>query len=80
MIRKIYKSIFSEKVRNNNIYFLNKVRGILLRGNKFYCNCCGRSFRKFLPKGNVKRENAMCPNCSSLERSRLLLKYLQIGV
>ena len=77
MIKKIYKSIFSEKFRNNIIILLNRVKGIFLRGNKYYCNCCNKSFRKFLPKGNISRENAMCPNCCSLERSRLLLLYLQ---
>ncbi|MDR1682893.1 MAG: methyltransferase domain-containing protein [Candidatus Symbiothrix sp.] len=48
-------------------------------GKQFSCNCCGCSFRKFKPKGNglVERENAQCPYCGSLERTRLLLFYLR---
>ena len=39
---------------------------------------CGCKRRKFLPYGYVvQRENALCPNCLSLERHRLLWLYLQ---
>lgn len=38
---------------------------------------CGCKRRKFLPYGYVEqRENALCPNCLSLERHRLLWFYL----
>lgn len=49
------------------------------KGNDVTCNCCGKSFGTFLPKGNgiEERQNAMCPNCFSLERTRLLYFYLQ---
>ena len=77
MIKRIYKLIFSENTRIRNIRMYHKLLSLFLRGNKFYCNCCEKGFRKFLPKGNVKRENAMCPNCFSLERTRVLLEYLK---
>lgn len=52
--------------------------GVLLRGDRFTCPVCGRSFRKLLPYGYVvQRENALCPNCLSLERHRLLWLWLQ---
>jgi len=76
-IKKLYKRIISEKTRINAIYRINKIKGFFLRGNRFYCNYCSTGFRKFLPKGNIARENAMCPNCMSLERTRLLLEYLK---
>lgn len=77
MIAKIYRKLLSEKTR----LILRKNFKIALYplylGNKFTCNCCGKSFRKFLTKGNIKRENAECPFCHSLERTRLLDFYLK---
>lgn len=77
MIKSTYKKIFSERFRINVINNVSKIISIFYRGNKFYCNCCNKSFKKFLPKGNIRRENAKCPYCGSLERTRLLLLYLQ---
>ena len=37
------------------------------------CPVCGAHYRRFLPYGYVQsRPNALCPNCLSLERHRLL--------
>lgn len=77
MIKKLYKKIIPEKNRNNIHVFIQKLSYPLYLGNKYYCNCCDKSFRKFLPKGNIKRPNAKCPYCSSLERVRLLDLYLK---
>lgn len=77
MIKKIYKKLFPEKIRINIRLKFSKLIHIFYLGNRFYCNCCNKSFRKFLPKGNVRRENAKCPYCGSLERTRLLLFYLK---
>lgn len=76
-IKKIYKHIISTKTRIEILYLINRIKGLFLRGNKYYCNYCEKGFRKFLSKGNIQRENAMCPNCMSLERTRLLLEYLK---
>jgi SAM-dependent methyltransferase len=55
-----------------------KVLSLFYRGNSVLCPVCGKSFRKFLPYGRIKpRENALCPNCMSLERHRLLWLYLK---
>lgn len=55
-----------------------KMLGFFYRGNNVHCPVCEKSFRKFLPYGRIKpRENALCPNCLSLERHRLLWLYLQ---
>jgi SAM-dependent methyltransferase len=82
MIKGIYRKIVSEKNRNVIRRFFQKLTYPLYLGNNFYCNCCNKSFRKFLPKGNIKRLNAKCPYCLSLERVRLLDLYLtnEIGL
>lgn len=45
-------------------------------GNNVECVVCGSTFNVFAPYGVTKRDNALCPNCGSLERHRLLWKYL----
>ncbi len=76
-MKKIYKSLLSEKKRNKIRNFTQRLIFPIFLGNKLYCNCCGKSFRKFLPKGNIKRLNAKCPYCFSLERMRVLDLYLE---
>ncbi len=55
-----------------------KIAALLLRGSNVTCPVCSGSFRKFLPYGRINpRPNALCPNCLSLERHRLIWLYLQ---
>lgn len=78
LLKSIYKRVFSLKFRNQIITALKKLQSLFLSGNSVTCNCCGHSYRHFLPKGSVsKRENAECPHCGSLERTRLLLFFLE---
>lgn len=77
MIKCLYKKLIPEKTRIELIYLKNRIKSWFLKGDKYYCNCCNKSFRQFLPKGNVPRDHAMCPNCMSLERTRLLMEYLK---
>lgn len=79
MIKIIYKKLISEKKRIKINLFLKKVYGFFLYGTSYYCVCCEKYFRKFLKKGNgiEVRKNAVCPNCGSLERTRLLYLYLK---
>ncbi|MEG2240688.1 MAG: methyltransferase domain-containing protein [Alistipes sp.] len=52
--------------------------GFCYKGRGVECPICGAKYRKFLPYGYVtSRKNALCPNCLSLERHRLLWLYLQ---
>ena len=46
-------------------------------GMRVTCPCCRWRFRRFLPYGVNQRANALCPNCGSLERHRLLWLYLK---
>lgn len=55
-----------------------KVVGIFYRGNTVQCPICDKKYRHFLPYGRINpRSNALCPNCLSLERHRLLWLYLK---
>ncbi len=55
-----------------------KVVGLFYAGNNVECPVCSKHFRKFLPYGRINpRENALCPNCLSLERHRLIWLYLK---
>src|SRR5688572_5002727 len=55
-----------------------KVVGVFYAGSNVTCPVCDRSFRQFLPYGRINpRPNALCPNCLSLERHRLIWLYLK---
>ncbi len=79
MIKKLYKKLVSERKRNKILDYIRKIKAIFLKGNQFYCVCCNKSFRLFLSKSNgiETRNHAICPNCGSLERTRLLYYYLK---
>ncbi len=46
-------------------------------GNKVSCPVCDHNFRTFLPYGRKARSNALCPNCLSLERHRMMWLFLK---
>lgn len=54
-----------------------KVVAIFYRGNKVSCPVCNHNFRNFLPYGRKARSNALCPNCLSLERHRMMWLFLK---
>lgn len=55
-----------------------KILGIFYVGNRVECPICNKHYRTFLPYGRLNpRPNALCPNCLSLERHRLIWVYLQ---
>ena len=75
---KIYKQFIPLKSRNAIRTLAIRIRGnIFLRGHTFGCNICEKNFRKMLPHGNIPRPNAKCPNCLSLERTRVLWFYIK---
>jgi predicted SAM-dependent methyltransferase len=47
------------------------------KGDNVHCPVCGGDFITFLPFGRIKRANAQCPRCDSLERHRLQYLYLR---
>jgi SAM-dependent methyltransferase len=55
-----------------------KVLGLFYAGNTVECPVCNKHYKKFLPYGRINpRPNALCPNCLSLERHRLIWLYLK---
>ena len=55
-----------------------KFLGFINRGKEVQCVICGKQYQKFLPYGRINsRPNALCPNCLSLERHRLIWLYLK---
>ncbi len=55
----------------------NKPVSWFYRGDNVECPVCEHTFRKFLPYGNQGIENRLCPFCLSLERHRLIWKFLK---
>lgn len=53
---------------------LAAARGLLFRGDKYECSCCGRTFSQFLFSTYL---TARCPYCLSIERYRLLCRFLR---
>ena len=54
-----------------------KIISVFYYGNNVQCPICDKSFRKFFPYGRNTRDNALCTNCLSLERHRLIYLYLK---
>ena len=55
-----------------------KALGIFYAGNQVECPICAKHYRQFLPYGRIStRANALCANCLSLERHRLIWLYLR---
>ena len=69
---RLIKRIIPAKIKNGS-------RNFFLRGNNVECPICEKRFITFLPFGLPParlRPNAMCPNCNSLERTRIYWKFL----
>ncbi len=49
---------------------------LVFMGNKRYCPICRKSARMFRSAGVIRRHDALCPSCGSVERHRLAWLYL----
>ena len=77
-IIRLVTRFIPRKYLNQVSHFFSRIIGLFYLGNKVQCPVCNARYRKFLPYGRFKtRENALCPNCLSLERHRLMWLYLQ---
>ena len=77
-IIKLLLRIFPRPMLIRLSMFFNRFIAFFLKGNNVECPVCGGKFIKFLPYGYVhKRENALCPECLSLERHRLMWLFLK---
>jgi Methylase involved in ubiquinone/menaquinone biosynthesis len=78
-MKQLYRQLFPERLRIKSRLLFCKLTSVFNAGSRYSCNCCNKSFWKFKSKGNGLnlRQNAECPYCTSLERIRNLLFYLQ---
>lgn len=63
----------SAKVRVTYREFLSSQK---YKGDRVICSICGSLFKEFMPAGIQRRPNARCLTCGSMERHRLIWKYL----
>jgi SAM-dependent methyltransferase len=75
-MRKLVKKMAPQFLLNWYREYRIRKRLRLYHGDKVSCPICNSQFKEFAPFGLVSRKNAVCLNCGSLERHRLLWKYL----
>lgn len=63
--------------RNTLRWIKSGLKRAIYSGNNRLCPVCGYRARVFLEIGVVPCQDARCPACNSLERHRLLWRYLQ---
>ena len=71
-LEKLLPPVFFDTYRKHR----NNRDCLKYKGNEVYCPVCKSEFKSFIPAGIIKRPNAKCPRCRSLERHRLLFMYL----
>ncbi|MCE7058063.1 class I SAM-dependent methyltransferase [Algoriphagus sp. AGSA1] len=78
------KSIISFVIRYVPRPLLQRISPVVMKvfskmnsGKEVTCPVCDHSYKKFLPYGRIARTNALCPNCLSLERHRLMWLFLK---
>lgn len=55
------------------------IKKTIYKGHKYYCVCCDESYSTFLDmkEGSHPRKAVVCPGCESVERHRMLLRFLK---
>ncbi len=78
-IKTVLKKILPNSLQPILLRGFLKITSILFAGTKYECACCNGKFKTFLTFDGygVKRKNARCPKCGSLERHRLLWLYMK---
>lgn len=81
MIKKIIQSILPKSIDKIYVKYRQANRDKKLaqayQGNAVTCSVCGSTYSEFIPTGYITRKNALCLNCGSVERHRLVFKYLK---
>lgn len=76
-LKEVAEKVVPRKyLRVGGLYFV-RLQSPFLKGDTVECPCCEKSFKRFLSYGVKAREGVLCPWCLSLERHRLLWKYLE---
>lgn len=73
-LKKVFKSIVSEKFIFKNELVFRKIYANLYSGKTFECNICSRKLSRFALNS---RNEKLCPNCGSLERDRKLWQLIE---
>jgi SAM-dependent methyltransferase len=75
-IKKKVKEFIGPQVLNYLLSAIIDIKGVYYSfGNQVQCPICNHTYSKFLAFRT--RKNALCPNCRSLERHRLIYVYLK---
>ncbi len=56
---------------------INSYHNIKFKGDVVLCPICQSNYKQFAPFGLIRRHNARCLKCNSLERHRLLWLFLE---
>ncbi|MBN2868898.1 MAG: class I SAM-dependent methyltransferase [Flavobacteriaceae bacterium] len=72
-LKKIFKSIVSEKLIKRNEDFIRSTLSIIYIGKNYKCNICDFKMSKFI---KLYKGNKLCPKCGSLNRTRRLYWFL----
>lgn len=76
-MKKLIKMLIPELILNKYRRYIEKKREMQnFKGNNVICVICNSEFKEFREFGIVKRKNAQCLKCHSLERHRLIWKYI----
>ncbi|UBZ15400.1 methyltransferase domain-containing protein [Flagellimonas marinaquae] len=70
-------SLLNFSIKQKHREYRKKRKEKIFKGNIVQCSICNSEYREFAPFGNTKRKNSKCHNCGSLERHRLIWKYIQ---
>lgn len=76
-MRKTIKKIIPKQILSLYSNFKRNIEHRKRQGNDVLCLICNSEYKKFGDYGLVTRSNAECYSCGSLERHRLLWKYLK---
>lgn len=75
-IETLVQKIIPKHVFKNYLAYKRQKQIRQYEGDKVKCSICNSEFRSFAPFGRDKRKNARCLTCDSLERHRLLWKFI----
>lgn len=76
-IKKIMPKIILNRFRAYKHNKASREKLQMHEGNDVCCSICNSTYKEFGEFGFVKRKNALCHTCGSLERHRLLWKFLK---
>lgn len=78
-MKEIIKNLLPKSLKRGLHQAHMSWRGSRYKGNQHYCICCDGNYSEFLDmtEGSHAREKVVCPGCGSVERHRLILRFLQ---